>query len=89
MLKSKTLFNTATATQFGVVAFDQNGESRDLNSEQEQYLAERIQGFEFIEVKPEVVKEAPEADVKEATPDEAKPVAKKRTTRKKADAPEE
>ena len=91
MLQCKNLFSITTATQFGQVTFDAKGESRDLTIEQEQYLAERIQDFNFIDETPEVEAEveiSPEEEP-EPKPEEVKQPVKKRTTRKKADTTEE
>ena len=90
MLNSKRHFSVTTATQFGQVTFDEKGESRDLTSEQEQYLADRIGDFVFIDETPEPKKEVvPEPKPESASPEEVKQPVKKRTTRKKADATEE
>ena len=85
MLNSKRYFSFTTATQFGQVTFDEKGESRDLTIEQEQYLADRIEDFVFIDETPEPKKEV----VPEPKPEEVKQPVKKRTTRKKADTTEE
>ena len=68
-----------------IVTFDEKGESRDLTIEQEQYLADRIEDFVFIDETPEPKKEV----VPEPKPEEVKQPVKKRTTRKKADTTEE
>lgn len=92
MLKCRNLFNIETATQFGTVRFNEIGESRDLTTEQEQYLAERIQDFEFIEEKLEdsvVTEEEVKEETKVVAPDpEVKAPPKKRATRKKSEVPE-
>lgn len=85
MLNSKRHFNFTTATQFGQVNFNEKGESRDLTAEQEQYLAERVQDFNFVDETPETKKEV----APEPKPEEVKQPVKKRTTRKKADTTEE
>ena len=91
MLSSKRHFNFTTSTQFGQVTFDEKGESRDLTAEQEQYLAARIQDFNFVDETPEVVPvveviPAPEPVTK--VPEETKAPVKKRATRKKAETTE-
>ena len=85
MLNSKRHFSVTTATQFGQVTFDEKGESRDLTIEQEQYLADRIEDFVFIDETPEPKKEV----APEPKPEEVKQPVKKRTTRKKANTTEE
>lgn len=90
MLNSKRHSSVTTATQFGQVTFDENGESRDLTIEQEQYLADRIEDFVFIDETPEPKKEVvPEPKPEPTKPEEVKQPVKKRTTRKKADTTEE
>lgn len=92
MLNSKRHFNFKTATQFGQVTFDAKGESRDLTAEQEQYLADRIQDFNFVDETPEVAPEpevTPEEQPKVGVQEEIKPPTKKRTTRKKPEAVKE
>lgn len=90
MLNSKRHFNFTTATQFGQVTFDEKGESRDLTIEQEQYLADRIEDFVFIDETPEPKKEVvPEPKTEPTKPEEVKQPVKKRNTRKKADTIEE
>lgn len=68
MLKNKRLANQETATVFGPIKFDENGECRQLEAEQEKEFAHCV-GFEVVE---EV--KAPKDEKK---PDEKKPAPKK------------
>lgn len=70
MLINKSLANKEVATEFGVIQFNDKGESKDLKADQEKKLAE-LPGFELksAATKP--------ADKKEDKKEDEKPAAKK------------
>lgn len=80
MLKHKTAKNHKVVTQFGEITFDAKGESKDLKAEEEKFLAERIEAYEFVEEKKAPAKKAP---AKKTAP------AKKATATKKEEPKED
>lgn len=89
MLKSERYKGMLVATSYGLIHFDDKGESKDLKEAQEKALG-KLPGFEYVADKPK--KEEPKKEpakkepAKKAEPKKAspkKPAAKKATTSKK------
>jgi hypothetical protein len=76
MLINKSLAGQKVATEFGDIQFNENGETKDLKTEQAEKLA-KLPGFEL--------KAAPKAAPKKEAPaaEEKKAPAKKASTAKK------
>lgn len=77
MLLNRNLAGKETATEFGLIKFDENGECRDLKPEQEKQLG-ALPGFEYKEE----AKAEPEVKAEEK-PAPKKAAAKKTTAAKK------
>lgn len=73
MLINKSLANKEVATEFGVIQFNDKGESKDLKADQEKKLAE-LPGFELksAAAKPAAKKEEDKEDEKPAAKKQAK-----------------
>lgn len=82
MLINKSLAGRSTATSFGQVEFNENGENKSLTVDQQKHLG-KLKGFEYIEdKKKETPKKEAETPKEEPKKEETKAQPKKQTTKK-------
>lgn len=89
MLKHKRLRNVTVATPYGQVTFNEKGESKNLSQNNQKALADRVEGFEYVEEKKEEPKKKTTAKKDEDKEEEKKPTRKRSTTKKKIDEDKE